>query len=102
MVLPPPAGQGLQIAEFARINRRFLMENDKQQLLQQFSKDRSNLYQVSGIAHWQTPEEDLVPVLGMDDTKLTDGSYASAQLFLTSAIFVASVSMTLTANGHAI
>ena len=72
MVLPPPAGQGLQMAEFARFNRRFLMDSDKEQLEKQFSKDVSNLYQVSGIAHWRTPNE-YRPVLGSDDKEFVDG-----------------------------
>ena len=51
MVLPPLMGQGLQLAEFSKISRRFLMDSEKRQLQQQFDK----LYQVSGIAHWSTP-----------------------------------------------
>jgi hypothetical protein len=63
MVLPPPLGQGLQLAEFRKINRRFFIkDNDERKLKQQFA----GFFQVSGIAHWQTPsvyETELKKVL---------------------------------------
>jgi hypothetical protein len=48
MVLPPPLGQGLQLATFEKINRRFSMKN--------FQFD-PKYFQVSGIAHWMTPND---------------------------------------------
>jgi hypothetical protein len=52
MVLPPPLGQGVQLADFRKINRRFLIkENDAAKLRQQFDV----FYQLSGIAHSTTP-----------------------------------------------
>ena len=46
MVLPPPLGQGIPLSTFSKDNRRFLMN------LREFP----NYFQVSGIAHWCTPQ----------------------------------------------
>ncbi len=50
MVLPPPLGQGLQLATFEKINRRFSMKRDNFHFA-------PNYFQVSGIAHWMTPPD---------------------------------------------
>jgi hypothetical protein len=84
MVLPPPLGQGLQLAEFRKINRRFFIkDNDERKLKQQFA----GFFQVSGIAHWQTPsvyETELKKVL---DDRFFGRSGALSCVNVTNAFF---------------
>jgi hypothetical protein len=67
MVLPPLLGQGLHLALFSKINRRIPMETNTGQKM---TKHFENLYQVSGIAHWETPREFVRKLLSvLDDPK---------------------------------
>jgi hypothetical protein len=55
MVLPPPLGQGIPLGTFSKDNRRFLMKE------RDFLR---NYLQVSGIAHWWTPQPYLADLEG--------------------------------------
>jgi hypothetical protein len=70
MVLPPSMGHGLQLSVFGKINRRFLMD------LNDYKAQFDNLYQVSGIAHWNTPPEyaDLLKTVLDDPKPFKDGA----------------------------
>lgn len=60
MVLPPPLGQGIPLATFSKNNRRFLMK-ERDFLKSNFE---SQYFQVSGIAHWLTPQPYLEVLKG--------------------------------------
>ncbi len=74
MVLPPSMGHGLQLSVFDKINRRFVMD------LNDYKAQFDNLYQVSGIAHWNTPPEyaDLLKSVLDDPKPFKDGAPSPA------------------------